>query len=215
LSAAVLALPRRDGVGDGQDRGPNHGGTLLAPGSGPQEPCHTRARYVTAVKRERGNLACLLGRTATKGPASSGGIETLKIHEYQAKELLAPFGVAVPLGRSATTVEEAVAAVGPLVQETGNPVVVLKSQIHAGGRGKGTFKEHEGLRGGNVVLDGRDGGVEAAEAKVRDLASGMLGSTLVTIQTGPEGKQVNRLYVEQGMAIATELYLSVVLDRSL
>src|SRR5690606_18164572 len=100
LSAAVLALPRRDGVGDGQDRGPNHGGTLLIPGSGPQEPCHTRARFVAAVKRERGNLACLLGRTATKGPASSGGIETLKIHEYQAKELLAPFGVAVPLGRS-------------------------------------------------------------------------------------------------------------------
>ena len=138
----------------------------------------------------------------------------MKIHEYQAKELLAPFGVAVPKGRPATTVEEAVQAVRPLVQETGNPVVVVKSQIHAGGRGKGTFLEHSGLRGVNVVMDGRDGGVEAAEARVRELAGQMLGSTLVTIQTGPVGKQVNRLYVEQGMAIARELYLSVVLDRS-
>ncbi len=138
----------------------------------------------------------------------------MKIHEYQAKELLAPFGVAVPKGRPATTVEEAVQAVRPLVQETGNPVVVVKSQIHAGGRGKGTFLEHSGLRGVNVVMDGRDGGLEAAEARVRELAGQMLGSTLVTIQTGPVGKQVNRLYVEQGMAIARELYLSVVLDRS-
>jgi len=139
----------------------------------------------------------------------------LKIHEYQAKELLAPFGVAVPLGRSATTVDEAARAVRPLVEETGNPVVVVKSQIHAGGRGKGTFVEHHGLRGVNVVLDGREGGIEAAEATVRELAGKMLGSTLVTVQTGPTGKRVNRLYVEQGMDIERELYLSVVLDRSL
>ncbi len=138
----------------------------------------------------------------------------MKIHEYQAKELLAPFGVAVPLGRVATSVDEAAAAVRPLVEETGNPVVVVKSQIHAGGRGKGTFVEHSGLRGVNVVLDGRDGDIGAAEARVRDLAGRMLGSTLVTIQTGPTGKQVNRIYVEQGMAIARELYLSIVLDRS-
>ncbi len=139
----------------------------------------------------------------------------MKIHEYQAKELLAPFGVAVPLGRSATTVDEAARAVRPLVEETGNPVVVVKSQIHAGGRGKGTFVEHHGLRGVNVVLDGREGGIEAAEATVRELAGKMLGSTLVTVQTGPTGKRVNRLYVEQGMDIERELYLSVVLDRSL
>ncbi|HEX7001206.1 MAG TPA: ADP-forming succinate--CoA ligase subunit beta [Trueperaceae bacterium] len=139
----------------------------------------------------------------------------MKIHEYQAKELLAPFGVAVPLGRAATTVDEAAQAVRPLVEETGNPVVVVKSQIHAGGRGKGTFVEHSGLRGVNVVLDGREGGVQAAEAKVRELAGKMLGSTLVTVQTGPTGKQVSRLYVEQGMDIERELYLSVVLDRSL
>jgi len=138
----------------------------------------------------------------------------LKIHEYQAKELLAPFGVTVPLGRAATTVEEAVQAVRPLVEESGNPVVVVKAQIHAGGRGKGTFREHEGLRGVNVVTQGVQGGVEAAEARVRELAEKMLGSTLVTVQTGPTGKQVNRLYVEQGMDIARELYLSVVLDRS-
>ena len=138
----------------------------------------------------------------------------MKIHEYQAKELLAPFGVAVPLGRAATTPDEAAAAVRPLVEASGNAVVVVKAQIHAGGRGKGSFKEHTGLRGVNVVTEGLSGGVEAAEAKVRELASQMLGSTLVTVQTGPAGKQVNRLYVEQGMDIARELYLSVVLDRS-
>ena len=139
----------------------------------------------------------------------------MKIHEYQAKELLAPFGVAVPLGRAATTPDEAAAAVRPLLEASGDPVVVVKAQIHAGGRGKGTFKEHEGLRGVNVVLEGRTGGVEAAERRVRELAERMLGSTLVTVQTGPAGKQVNRLYVEQGMDIARELYLSVVLDRTL
>src|SRR5690606_4500283 len=74
--------------------------------------------------------------------------------------------------------------------------------------------EHEGLRGVNVVTQGVQGGVGAAEARVRELAEKMLGSTLVTVQTGPTGKQVNRLYVEQGMDIARELYLSVVLDRS-
>jgi succinyl-CoA synthetase beta subunit len=138
----------------------------------------------------------------------------LKIHEYQAKELLGARGVSVPQGRLATTVEEAVAAVRPLIEGTGNAVVVVKSQIHAGGRGKGRFREHPDLGGVNVVLDGLKGGIEAAEAAVRSLAERMLGSTLVTVQTGPEGKQVNRLYVEQGIDIERELYLSVVLDRS-
>ena len=136
----------------------------------------------------------------------------MKIHEYQAKRLMAARGIAVPEGRVATTPEEAVAAVRPLVEASGSPVVVVKSQIHAGGRGKGRFKEHADLGGVTVVTDGIQGGVEAAEAKVRSLAEQMLGSTLVTIQTGPEGKAVNRLYVEQGVAIARELYLSVVLD---
>ncbi|MFP3915962.1 MAG: ADP-forming succinate--CoA ligase subunit beta [Actinomycetota bacterium] len=138
----------------------------------------------------------------------------MKIHEYQAKELMAARGIAVPQGRVATSVDEAVAAVRPLIEETGNPVVVVKSQIHAGGRGKGTFKEHPDVNGVNVVTSGIEGGVEAAEAEVRSLASQMLGSTLVTVQTGEEGKQVNRLYVEQGIDIARELYLSILLDRS-
>ena len=138
----------------------------------------------------------------------------MKIHEYQAKRLMADRGIAVPLGRVVTTVDEAVAAVRPLVEESGNPVVVVKSQIHAGGRGKGRFKEHPDVGGVNVVTAGIDGGIEATEAKVRELASQMLGSTLVTIQTGPEGRQVGRLYIEQGIDIATELYLSVLLDRA-
>ncbi len=138
----------------------------------------------------------------------------MKIHEYQAKELMAARGIPVPMGRMATTVDEAVAAVRPLVEKSGNPVVVLKSQIHAGGRGKGTFKEHPELRGVNVITVGIEGGPAAAEEAVRELAGRMLGSTLVTIQTGPEGKVVNRLYIEQGIDIARELYLAVLLDRA-
>jgi succinyl-CoA synthetase beta subunit len=138
----------------------------------------------------------------------------VKIHEYQAKALLAARGIAVPQGRVATSVDEAVAAVRPLVEASGVPVVVVKSQIHAGGRGKGRFREHPDLGGVNVVLDGRGGDLAAAEAKVRALAERMLGSTLVTVQTGAEGKPVQRLYVEQGVDIARELYVSVVLDRS-
>ena len=137
----------------------------------------------------------------------------MKIHEYQAKQIMAARGIAVPMGRMATTVEEAVAAVRPLIEESGNPIVVLKSQIHAGGRGKG-LKEHPDLRGVNVITDGVEGGPEAAEERVRDLAAKMLGSTLVTVQTGPEGKVVNRLYLEQGIDIARELYLAILLDRS-
>ena len=138
----------------------------------------------------------------------------MNIHEYQAKELFAARDIAVPLGRVATTVDEAVAAVRPLIEESENPVVVVKSQIHAGGRGKGRFKEHPDVSGVNVVTDGIDGGIEAAEARVRELAEHMLGSTLVTIQTGADGKQVNRLYIEQGIDIDRELYLSVLLDRA-
>ncbi len=138
----------------------------------------------------------------------------MKIHEYQAKRLMAERGIPVPKGTMATTVDEAVAAVGPLVAESGNPVVVVKSQIHAGGRGKGRFLEHPDLGGVTVVTAGIKGGTEAAAERVRELASAMLGSTLVTIQTGSEGKQVNRLYIEQGIDIERELYLSVLLDRS-
>ena len=138
----------------------------------------------------------------------------MKIHEYQAKQLMAERGISVPLGRVATTVDEAVAAVSALVSESGNPVVVVKSQIHAVGRGKGRFVEHPDLGGVTVVTAGISGGIEAAESAVGELATKMLGSTLVTIQTGDEGKRVNRLYVEQGIDIETELYLSVLLDRA-
>jgi succinyl-CoA synthetase beta subunit len=138
----------------------------------------------------------------------------MKIHEHQAKQLMAARGMSVPRGRVARSVDEAVAAVRPLIEETGNPIVVLKSQIHAGGRGKGTFKEHPGVRGVILITDGTNGGPSAAETRVRHLAQQMLGSTLVTIQTGEEGKVVNRLYLEQGIDIARELYLAVLLDRA-
>jgi succinyl-CoA synthetase beta subunit len=138
----------------------------------------------------------------------------MKIHEYQAKQLLAARGVAVPVSRPALTAAEAAGAVAPLVEATGNPVVVVKAQIHAGGRGKGRFAEHPELGGVTVVTAGVDGGVAAAAEAVAGLADQMLGSTLVTVQTGPDGKQVNRLLVEQGIDIDRELYLSVVLDRA-
>jgi succinyl-CoA synthetase beta subunit len=139
----------------------------------------------------------------------------VKIHEYQAKELLRSRGIDVPLGRAVRDPEEAARAVRPLVEASGNPVVVVKAQIHAGGRGKGRFREHPDLGGVKVVTAGVSGGVAAAEAAVRSLAERMLGSTLVTVQTGPVGKQVGTLYVEQGVSIERELYLSIVLDRAL
>jgi succinyl-CoA synthetase beta subunit len=159
--------------------------------------------------------SCRRGSLASPGALPAGaGKEKMKIHEHQAKQLMAARGIPVPLGRVARSVDEAVAAVRPLIDESGNPVVVVKSQIHAGGRGKGTFKEHPDVRGVNVVTEGIADGPSAAEEKVRELAQKMLGSTLVTIQTGEEGKQVNRLYVEQGIDIARELYLAVLLDRA-
>ena len=124
----------------------------------------------------------------------------MKIHEYQAKQLFRAAGVAVPQGIVAKTPEEAAAAFTTL----GGPIAVVKSQIHAGGRGKGTFKEVPAQRG--VVL------VKSAEEAAQN-AKNMLGHTLVTIQTGDEGKQVNTLFVEQGLKIARELYLGIVVDR--
>ncbi|HEY8379391.1 MAG TPA: ADP-forming succinate--CoA ligase subunit beta [Nannocystis sp.] len=129
----------------------------------------------------------------------------MKIHEYQGKELLRGLGVPVPHGRVAFTADEVKAAAADLIDRTGNEVVVVKAQIHAGGRGKGRFVEHPDL-GGVKVVRGVDAAVAAAEK--------MLGSTLVTVQTGPEGKKVQRLLVEQGMVIARELYLAITLDRA-
>jgi succinyl-CoA synthetase beta subunit len=117
----------------------------------------------------------------------------MNIHEYQAKAVLREFGVPVPKGLPAFSVEEAVKA----ANELGGPVWVVKAQIHAGGRGKG-------------------GGVKVVKSKddVRKEAERMLGMNLVTHQTGPQGRRVGRLYVEEGAAIARELYLSALVDRT-
>jgi succinyl-CoA synthetase beta subunit len=126
----------------------------------------------------------------------------VNIHEYQAKALLEPFGLPVAAGAPASTPEEAVSA----AEEIGGQMWVVKSQIHAGGRGKGRFKEKEA---------GNRGGVRVARSidEVRRSAKEMLGRTLVTHQTGPEGKRVNRIYVEQGSDIEKEFYLSLLVDR--
>jgi succinyl-CoA synthetase beta subunit len=127
----------------------------------------------------------------------------MNIHEYQAKELLARFGVPVPAGVAAMSVEEAVAAVDQLP----GPLYVVKAQIHAGGRGKGKFRELGPEAKGGVRLARTREEVEAA-------AREMLGNTLVTVQTGAEGKQVNRLYVTDGVDIAQEFYLALLVDRA-
>ena len=126
----------------------------------------------------------------------------MNVHEYQAKALLSQFGVKVPKGIAALTVEDAVAAARSLP----GPLYVVKAQIHAGGRGKGKFKELAADAKGGVRLAKS---VEDVEACARE----MLGNTLVTIQTGAAGKQVNRLYVTDGVDIAREYYLSMLVDR--
>ena len=120
----------------------------------------------------------------------------MKIHEYQAKEVLRHYGVPVPKGIACFSVDEAEAAAKQIIAETGGEVVVVKAQIHAGGRGKG---------GGVKVVKGA--------AAAREVAQKILGMTLVTHQTGPAGKLVKRLFVEQGIDIARELYFGVVVDR--
>jgi len=127
----------------------------------------------------------------------------MNIHEYQAKELLARFGVAVPKGIAAMSIEEAVAA----AKELPGPLYVVKSQIHAGGRGKGKFKELGPDAKGGVRLAHS---IEDVEAHAKD----MLGNTLVTIQTGAEGKQVTRLYITDGADIKNEFYLALLVDRA-
>ena len=126
----------------------------------------------------------------------------MNIHEYQAKELLAKFGVPVPAGYAAMSVDEAVEAAKKLP----GPLWVVKAQIHAGGRGKGKFTE--------LGPDAK-GGVRLARSveEVRANAEEMLGKTLVTIQTGPQGKQVQRLYITDGVDIAKEFYLALLVDR--
>ncbi|TMQ20400.1 MAG: succinate--CoA ligase subunit beta, partial [Deltaproteobacteria bacterium] len=121
----------------------------------------------------------------------------MKIHEYQGKQLFRKYGVPVPIGVPAMTIEEALAAIPEVQHDAGTDVVVIKAQIHAGGRGKG---------GGVKVAKTR----ADAEAQVKKI----FGMQLVTPQTGPEGKKVLRLLVEQGLAIGHEYYLGMLLDRA-
>jgi succinyl-CoA synthetase beta subunit len=127
----------------------------------------------------------------------------MNIHEYQAKELLKQFGVPTPNGKAAFSAREA----GEAAQELAGPIWVVKAQIHAGGRGKGKFKEKAA---------GDKGGVRFAKTKdeVRAIAEQMLGHTLVTKQTGPSGRVVNRVLVAEDCKIARELYLSALVDRA-
>jgi succinyl-CoA synthetase beta subunit len=126
----------------------------------------------------------------------------MNIHEYQAKELLAKYGVPVPAGYAAMSVDEAAEA----AQKLPGPLWVVKAQIHAGGRGKGRFKE---------LGESAKGGVRLAHSidEVREHAAEMLGKTLVTVQTGPHGKQVQRLYITDGVDIQKEFYLALLVDR--
>jgi len=127
----------------------------------------------------------------------------MNIHEYQAKALLREFGVPVAKGVPAFSSDEAISAAKSLP----GPVYVVKAQIHAGGRGKGKFKE---------TAAGEKGGVRLARSveEVGQFAKEMLGNTLVTVQTGPAGKPVKRLYIEDGSSIKRELYLSALVDRA-
>ena len=126
----------------------------------------------------------------------------MNIHEYQAKALLHEFGV--PISKGVPLLDAALAEVA--AKQLPGPVWVVKSQIHAGGRGKGKFKE---------ASAGDKGGVRIAKSvdEVKQYAKQMLGATLVTVQTGPHGKQVNRLYIEEGSDIDKEFYLSALVDR--
>jgi succinyl-CoA synthetase beta subunit len=127
----------------------------------------------------------------------------MNIHEYQAKAILREFGAPVAVGVPVLKAEDAAAAAKTLP----GPVYVVKAQIHAGGRGKGTFKE---------AAAGEKGGVRLAKSieEAETFAKQMLGNTLVTVQTGETGKQVNRLYIEDGAAIDKEFYLSILIDRA-
>src|SRR5579859_344229 len=126
----------------------------------------------------------------------------MNIHEYQAKKLLAKYGVATLKGGVAYTPDEA----EMVAKELGGPVWVVKSQIHAGGRGKGKFKGHESEGGGVRVVKSAD--------DVRENTKKMLGHVLVTHQTGPAGKEVKRVYIEEGCDIKRELYLGMLIDRA-
>jgi succinyl-CoA synthetase beta subunit len=125
----------------------------------------------------------------------------MKIHEFQAKQLLREAGIAVPAGIAARSADEAAAAFDQL----GGKLAVVKAQIHAGGRGKGTIKDNPQQRGVELVR---------SREEASRVAGALLGKELVTVQTGPQGKKVQQLLVEAGCEIARELYLGIVVDRS-
>lgn len=127
----------------------------------------------------------------------------MKIHEYQAKEILEEYGVAVPAGMAATTVDEAVGAAKKM-EEDGATLFVVKAQIHAGGRGKGRTKNSDAK--GVILCKTVD--------EVRQAAESLLGDVLVTIQTGEEGQKIQRIYVTDGVDIEQEFYLGILLDRA-
>src|SRR5690606_11803867 len=151
-------------------------------------PRRRRARHARQERSERASS----GRRGE----SQGLTVAMKIHEYQGKQIFAKYGIPIPKGIPAFSVDEAAAAAKKLIAETGSEVCVVKAQIHAGGRGKG---------GGVKVVKGA--------AAVRETAAKMLGMQLVTHQTGPEGQKVRRLYIEQGLDIKRELYVGLVVDR--
>jgi succinyl-CoA synthetase beta subunit len=135
----------------------------------------------------------------------------VKIHEFQAKAVLKGFGVPVPSGEVATTADE----VSAIAKRLGTPKVVVKSQIHAGGRGKGQFKDKAGKPVMRPAGDKVLGGVVVADAAdAAGIAQRMLGNILVTKQSGAEGREVRRVLVEEGMSIVAEYYLALLLDRA-
>jgi succinyl-CoA synthetase beta subunit len=145
----------------------------------------------------------------------------MNVHEYQAKELLRGFGVAVPRGKMVTSAADARKA----AEQLGTPVIVVKSQIHAGGRGAGAIVANEAeaatvfeanLKSEGLPKHGRSGGVRLAKSpdQAAEFAESIFGNLLVTRQTGAAGKQVRRVLIEEGCDIARELYLSILLDRS-
>ena len=139
------------------------------------------------------------GLTGGSGFLFCAPLSPMNIHEYQAKELFQKFGVATPAGKVAATADEA----GRAAEELGGAGLVVKAQVHAGGRGKGAFKN--GFKGGVHVVN------TAAEA--RDIAEKMLGQTLVTHQTGPEGKLVSKVLVAKSVDIVKEHYIAILFDR--
>jgi succinyl-CoA synthetase beta subunit len=158
--------------------------------------CH-RALDVVGPSPPSGLENHAVGSFAAEGPSDPPVREAMKIHEYQGKLLFAKYGVPIPKGYPAFNLDEAEAAATRLIEETKIPVVVVKAQIHAGGRGKGG--------GVKVVKDG--------PKAARETASKILGMQLVTHQTGPAGQKVGRLYIEQGLDIARELYVAMLVDR--